>query len=100
MADQYHRVAIAREANRFEVNLSHKRAGGVYNPQSLALRQRDYLRGDAVCAEDADRTVRDLFDAIDEDNTALAEVFDNVAVVNDLVEDVYRRWIKVQGTFD
>src|SRR2546422_7685868 len=66
MADQHHRVAVAREANGFEVNLGHKRAGGVDNAQSLAFGQLDHLRGDAVCAEDADRTVRDLVDSIEE----------------------------------
>ena len=45
VADEDDRVALAGEANRFEVDLGHQRAGGVDGPQAALLGEAARIAG-------------------------------------------------------
>ena len=58
VADEDDRVALARVADRFEVDLGHQRARGVDHAQAAPLGLLAHRRRDAVGAEDHGRVVR------------------------------------------
>jgi hypothetical protein len=91
MADEDDGVAVAREFDRFQVNLGDQRAGGVDDLQVPVRRLAPDLGRDAVGAEDRPRAVGDLVELFDEDGALAAQAVHDVLVVNDLLTDVNRR---------
>jgi len=82
------------------VNFDDEGAGGVdFGEVSLAGLSADIGR-DAVGGIDNDGAGWSLRNLVDEGDAALLEVFDDVAVVNDLVEDVNRRAFEIQYLID
>ena len=77
-----------------------ERAGSVYDAQVFVFGQLHDCRRNPVRAEDADRAVGHFFETIDKDNVALAEIIDHIAVVNDFMKDVNRRWEEIERAFD
>src|SRR5699024_11295344 len=58
------------------------------------------FRGDAVGGEDHQRPLGDLVDLLDEHGALLLEPVDHELVVHDLVADVDRLVVVLQGAFD
>src|ERR1700722_9323271 len=70
------------------MDFGHQRAGGIYDPQ-IPLFSFDPDRGRyAVSAEDQYGTDRNLFDGLDEDGAAAAQLVYDVAVMHDFVVHV------------
>src|SRR3989441_9621776 len=87
VADENDRVVLARVADRLEVHLGHERARRIDNPEAPLHRLLAHLRRDPVRAEDHGRVVRHLVQLVHEDGALGAELFDNVAVMDDLFSD-------------
>ena len=99
VADEQDGVALARKADGLEVDLGDERTGGVDGAQAAFERSGPDGRGDAVGAVQDRGPLRDLVDAVHEDDAALAEALDDGPVVNDFVIDVERRAVQLQGPF-
>jgi hypothetical protein len=100
MADQDDLAALAGIAAAFGMDFGDQRAGRVDHRQVAFGGGVLHLAGDAVGGEHRDRAIGDFGDFIDKDRTTGAEVFDDVAVVNDFVADVDRRAEFDQGALD
>jgi len=98
--DQQDRVAFFCKANRFEMHLRHERACRVDGVEIALLGRFANRGGDAVRAVEDDGVRGNLVNVIDEDDAALFEAFDDVAIVNDLVVDVKRSAEDLQSTFE
>src|ERR1039457_1619531 len=100
MADQDDRVALARELDRFEVNLRDQRAGGVDDLKLAALGLLADRRRYPVRAENDSRALRHLRQLLYENGARLPQFIHDVAVVDDLLPHIDRRAIEVQYDLD
>ena len=91
VADQDDRVALVGELARLDVDLGDQRAGRVDRPQPALGGVVVHRRGDAVGGEDDHLALRHLGLLVDEDRAALAQLLDDVLVVDDLLAHVDRR---------
>ena len=82
------------------MDLGDQRAGGVDGAEVAGDGGGADGRRDAVGAVEDGGAVRDLVDAVDEDDAALAKALDDVPVVDDLVIDVERRAEEFEGAFE
>ncbi len=98
--DQDHRVAVGGELAGLDVNLGDQRAGGVDRPQLPGGGVPVHRRSHPVGREDDHLALRHLGLLLDEDRPALAQLLDHVLVVDDLLADVDRRAVDLQGSFD
>ncbi len=93
-------AALGGIALPLAMHLGDERAGGVDHAEiaggGLALDPA----GDAVGAEDGDAAGRDLGEVVDEARTLGAQPLDHVAVVHDLVADIDRGAIFLDGALD
>ena len=91
VADEDDRVALLGVVDGLEVHLGDERAGRVdrLEAASAAAIARTCGR-DAVRREDERGVVRDLVDFLDEAGALVAQLVDDVAVVDDLLADVDR----------
>ncbi len=101
MADQHDRVALRGELLGLDVDLRDERAGGV-DRRERALRRLCVDGGrDAVRGEDRRRALGDaLVDLVDEDRAAVAQLLDDVLVVDDLLAHIDGRTVQLQRAFD
>ena len=100
VADEHDRVAGGGEAARLDVHLRHERAGRVDRLQAPRPRVLVHARRHAVRGEDGDRALGDLGLAVDEDRAALAQLLDDVLVVDDLLAHVDRRPVALERALD
>ena len=82
------------------MDLGDERAGRVDRLQAALLGALADARGDAVGGEDADRALGHLGLLLDEDRAALAQLLDDVLVVDDLLAHVHRRAVELERAFD
>ena len=98
VTDQDDPVPLSGEPAYLPVYLFHEWAGSIHQqlqfffPSLLPHRRRD-----SVGAEDESRSVGELVDALHEPDTPPGEVFHHAPVVNDLVEDVERGPVLIEG---
>jgi hypothetical protein len=78
----------------------YERASRVDHMQVFAFGKLKDLRRDAVRAEDADRAVRYLLDAVNEYHIAAAQVINYIPVVNDFVKDIDGWRVIIERAFD
>ncbi|CAM5319444.1 hypothetical protein SVIOM342S_01019 [Streptomyces violaceorubidus] len=100
VADQQDVVVVVREADGFLVDLGDERAGGVDGGEAATLGFFVDDGGDAVRGEHHDVPRGDLLRPLDEDRAFLLQGLDDVLVVNDLVPDVHRSPVLLQGFLD
>ena len=100
VADHDDRVAVGRELAGLDVDLGDQRAGGVDRLEVPRLGVLVDRRRDAVGAEDDHLALGDLGLLFDEDRAALGEFLDHVLVVDDLLADVDRGAVLLEGAFD
>jgi hypothetical protein len=77
-------------------DLGDKRAGGIDLHEVPRVGRAAHVRGYAVCAVDHSGAWWHVIDRVDEGDAALLEFSYNVAVVDDLVEDVEGRALEPQ----
>ena len=101
VADEDDRVALLGELDRLAVDLGDQRAGRVDRVQAAAGGVRVDGRRDAVGGEDGDGALRDaVAQLLDEDRAALAQLLDDVLVVDDLLAHVDGRAVELEGALD
>ena len=100
VADQHDRVALGGELLRLDVHLGHERAGGVDRLQPARLGVRVHRRRDAVRGEDHGLALGHLGLLLDEDRAALAQLLDDVLVVDDLLAHVDGRAVQLERALD
>ncbi len=101
MADEHDLAALAMMNLGFAVHLGDQRAGGVELEQIAGARRFRHRLGDAVRGEDDGLAgIRDLVELLDEDRAFRLELFDDVAVVDDLVADIDRRTETLERELD
>jgi hypothetical protein len=100
VADQQNRVAFLGEADGFEMDLGDERAGGVNGVEIARAGCFADGRGDTVSAVKDDLIRGDFVDAIHEDDAALLEAFNDMAVVYDLVINIKRSAEKLQRALE
>ena len=101
VADQHDRVALGGELDRLAVDLGDQRARRVDRPQRAPLGVGVDGRRDAVGGEDGDRALGDrVVELLDEDRPALAQLRDDVLVVDDLLAHVDRRAVQLERALD
>ena len=93
-------VALAGEPLRLVVHLGDQRTRGVDRAQVALCRFVVDHRRDAVGGEDHQRPLRHLVGLVDEDRPTFLQVFDDVAVVDDLLAHVHGRSVEVQSLLD
>ena len=100
MADEQDLHVAANETFGFGVHLGHQRARGV-DGEEVPLGGLGVDRGgDAVCGEHGVGTFGNLVEFFDEDGAALFERLDHVFVVHDLLADVHRCAVPLEGLLD
>jgi hypothetical protein len=100
VADQDDREFLPRVADGFGVDLGDQRAGGVDLDEVSRAGLSADLGRNAVRAEDERRAAGNLVDGFHECHAALDEAIDDVAIVDDLVEDIDRRSLQAQDPVD
>lgn len=96
MPDEDQRIAVSGESNSFQVNLGHQGAGGINDSKTALLSLRAHLGRNPVGAEDAGGSFGNLMDIVNKNDASTTEVFNDMAIVNDLVEDINGQWEKSQ----
>ena len=101
VADEHDRVAVGGELLRLDVDLRHERARRVDRRQAALGRLRVHRRRHAVRGEDGRRALgHGVVDLVDEDRAALAQLLDDVLVVDDLLAHVDRRAVELERALD
>ena len=101
VADQNDRVALLGELDCFAVDLRHQRAGCVDRLQFAFRGLGVNRRRDAVRREDGDSAFRDrVVQLIDEDRASVAELLDDVLIVDDLLAHVNGRAVGFERALD
>ena len=101
VADEDDRVALGGELDRLAVDLGHERAGRVDRLQAAALGVGVDGRRHAVGGEDGHRALGDrVVELVDEDRAALAQLLDDVLVVDDLLAHVDGRAVELERALD
>ena len=100
VADQEDVVVLVGVADGFLVDLGDQRAGRVDGGELAALRPRRGRRGDAVRGEHDDVALGHLLRLVDEDRALLLQGLHDVLVVHDLVADVDRGPVLLEGLLD
>jgi hypothetical protein len=101
VADEHDRVAVGGELLGLDMDLRHERTGGVDRRQPALSRLHVDGRRHAVGGEDRRRTRRDApVDLVDEDRAAIAQLLDDVLVVDDLLAHVDRRAVQLERALD
>ncbi len=88
MADEDEGAAFASKAESLEMNLGDQRAGGINDAECALLSLFADAGRNAVGAEDEYCAFGNLRDGFDEDGAAVAQLLDDIAVMNDFVMDV------------
>src|ERR1051325_188030 len=99
MADQDNCVTLAGEFDGLQVDLGDERTSSVNNFEISCLGVLSRPRRYAMGAEDGAGTARYLFDFFHEYRSGFPEFLYHMLVVHDLLTDVNRRTIKVDGDF-
>ncbi|MGX1250499.1 hypothetical protein RKD48_003010 [Streptomyces ambofaciens] len=100
VADQQDVVVVVGEADGFLVDLGDEGAGGVDGGEAAARCLLVDDGGHAVRGEHHDVPRGDLLRPLDEDRALLLQGLDDVLVVDDLVPDVHRSPVLLQGFLD
>ena len=100
VADEQDVEVVVGEAHGLAVDLGHQRAGGVDRLQAAHPCLRVDDGGHSVRGEDDGGALGHLVGLVDEDRTALLQGVDDVLVVHDLLADVDRRAVELQGLLD
>ena len=100
VADEDDLALLAFVVLSFLVHLGDERTGGVDDRQTAFLGLVLHRLRDTVGAEHGDGVVGDLVQFLDEDRALGAERLDDAFVVDDLVADVDRRSVEIEGPFD
>ena len=100
VANQDDLAALGGITAALVVHLGDQRAGRVDHRQTAFGRQLLHTFGNAMGGEDGHGTGRDLIQLVDEHRTTGTQVLDHVSIVDDLVADVDRRAILLQGSLD
>ena len=100
VADEHDRVALLGEAARLDVHLGDERAGGVDRLQATRAGVGVHARRDAVRGEDGDGALGHFGLLLDEDRAALAQLPDDVLVVDDLLANIDGRAVQLERAFD
>ena len=100
VADEHDRVALGRELLGLDVDLGDQRAGGVDRVQAPLGGVRVHAGGDPVRREHDRRALGHLGLGLDEDRAALAQLLDDVLVVDDLLAHVDRRAVELERALD
>ena len=100
VSDQDHGVAVGGVPPGLDVHLGHERAGRVDHVVSELGRGGVHGRCDTVCRVDDRRALGCLILGVDEDRAAHLEIADDVDVVDDLLADVHRRAVMLEGELD
>jgi hypothetical protein len=100
VADQDDGAALAHVALGLVVDLGDQRARRVEHRQVAGGRGLDHRLGDAVGAEHGMGAVRHLGQLLDEDGALGLQAVHDMAVVHDLVADIDRRLVFLDGPLD
>src|SRR5262249_16059764 len=100
VANQNDGAVLAREFERFKVDLGDERASGVDDFEGTRFGLFADGGRNAVCAEDENRAVGNFFDGFDENGAAAAELFHDIGVVDNFMMDVDRVAVGFKGEFD
>ena len=100
MADEHDGEALLRQFNGLEVDFGDQGASGVNHEQFSGGGFFTHSRGDTVGAENDARSFGHFGQLFDENGTRAAQLFHDVAVVDDFLPDVDGRAIKIEGNFD
>ena len=100
VADQNDGTVLTGEFQRFKMDLSNQRAGGIDNFQRTRL---GFVAGSgrhAMGAENQHRAVRDFIDGFDKNGSAATQLFHNIRVMNNFVVNINRVSVGFQSQFD
>ncbi len=101
VADEQDVVVVGGEPDRLLVHLRHERAGRVDRPQRRRCAACSWTAGATPCAEKmTSAALGHLVGLVDEDRAATFEGLDDVLVVDDLLADVHRRAVVLEGLLD
>ena len=100
MADQDHGAARGVMTLGLAMDLGDQRAGGVDIEQVAAARLGRHGFRHAVRREHHRPVVRHLVELVDEDRALGLEVLDDIAIVHDLVTDIDRPAVALDGALD
>ena len=101
VTDQNDRVAVLSKLDRLAVDLRNQRAGSVNRLQLALGRLGVNRRRDAVRREDGDSAFRDrVVQLIDEDRASVAELLDDVLIVDDLLAHLNGRAVGFERALD
>ncbi len=100
MADQHDLTPLGGVAPALVMHLGDQRAGGVDHRQAALGGQLLDTLGHAMGAEHGHRAGRHLVQLVDEHRAAGAQILDHMPVMHDLVTDIDRRTVFLQGPFD
>src|SRR6478752_5250970 len=94
--DQQDLQVISGKPAGLMVHLGNQWAGRINRLEAAVLRLLLDGWRHAMCREDHSRALRDLVQLCDEDGTTLLQLFDDMAVVHDLLAHVDRRSVPLQ----
>src|SRR5579875_83393 len=97
VTDEQDRVIFLGEADSFEMDLGDERASGIDSSEAALGGGGADGRGDAVSAIQHRRALGHFFDVIYEEDTAFAKALDHRAIVDDLMVDIQRGAVDLQG---
>ncbi|CAB4347535.1 unannotated protein [freshwater metagenome] len=101
VANQDDRVTVLGELDRLAVNLGYQRAGRVDRLQFPFRRLGVDRWSDTVSREDRDRAFGDrIVQLVDKDRAGVAQLLDDVLVVDDLLTDVDRCAVGLERALD
>ena len=100
VADHHHFAAELAHLGHFDVHLGYQRAGGVEDGQAARGRLGAHGARDAVGGKHQRIAGRDVIELLDEDRALVAQVLDDIGVVDDFVTHVDRRAELLQGALD
>lgn len=100
VADEDDVVVVAGESFGLLVHLGDQRAGRVDGAQAALGSGLVHFGRDSVCREHHDGAFGHLVGLVDEDRTAFDQGVDHVPVVHDLLADINRGTVLVEGPLD
>src|SRR5262249_3804690 len=96
-ADQNNRALLAGKFQSFEMNFGDQRASGIDDFERACLGFVANGRRNTMRAKNENGAMRHVFDGLDKDGAATAQLFYDISVVDDFVMDVYGSAVGLQG---
>jgi hypothetical protein len=100
MANDDNLEALATVLLSLEVDFGNQRTGSINDPQSSFFRVLDHCCGHTMGAEDSQCTGWYLIESLNEQSSLVFQVLDHMAVVDDLMQNIDRGAMNLEGPFN